>query len=165
LVELEELISDVLEDDSLSDKAKDCRAEHLFQEWIETEGDFEKKAIMVAAWIKHQEALAESRMTEYRRIKKLAEQSQNQAEKLREYLLSQMEKANKTKIEGAIAKVSVRSKPARVVLNCELEDLPAQYQTIEITPKLQEIKKALKMNPNIEWAFFSGIHEKCLSIR
>jgi hypothetical protein len=165
ITNLEHLISDILDSEDLSDLEKEIRTNHLFQEWISKGEDFEDKAIKVASWIKHQETLAEARRIEYRRIRALADQAQNQAEKLRDYLTKEMLRIGKTKIEGTTAKISIRQKPSRVCLNCEIEALPSAFKKIEITPQLAEIKKAIKADPTIDWAFLSNNNEFSLTIR
>ncbi len=76
-----------------------------------------------------------------------------------------MTRANKTKIEGTTAKLSLRRKPPHVCLNCEPEQLPDEFKKVEITPRLAEIKKAIKDKPDIDWAYLSDSDDYSLTIQ
>ncbi|MEA5511979.1 siphovirus Gp157 family protein [Crocosphaera sp. UHCC 0190] len=162
---LENRISEIQECDELTEGERGQQIEAAFTKWLEASGKFEDKAIAVAGYIRYLESLSEARKQEYRRLRDLATQAQNQADKLRGYLIDHMTKANKTKIEGTTAKLSLRRKPPRVCLNCEVEALPDQFKKVEVTPRLTEIKKAIKDNPDIDWAFLSDSDEYSLTIR
>jgi hypothetical protein len=165
VTELESLLIEILEAEDLSQEEKDERASVALQDWIAAGESFDEKALRVAEYIKHQEALAEARKAEYRRIRALAEQAQSSANSLRRYLSNEMIRTNHTKIEGVKAKLSVRRNMPKVLLNCEPEDLPPECVKVTYEPRLTEIRKALKENPDIEWAFFSNTVEYGLTIR
>ena len=152
---LENLISELLEDDSIDDEKKEGLMTIAFSNWLQKEGDFEQKALQVAQYIKHQEALTEARKAEYRRLRALAEQAEKQAERLREYLVREMAKVNKTRIEGATGKLSLRKKPKKVLLNCEPQEIPSEFVKVEFSPKLNAIKDYLEKHPDCDWAYFS----------
>ncbi len=59
--ELERAIAAILEDDSLRDEQKETKLEQAFDQWLQTGESFKVKAEQVAAYIRHQEALAEAR--------------------------------------------------------------------------------------------------------
>ncbi len=155
MTSLENIISDLLEDDSIEDEKKEALMSVAFCNWLAKSGDFEQKALQVAQYIKHQEALAEARKTEYRRLRALAEQAEKQAERLRNYLVREMQKTNKSRIEGATGKLSLRKKPKKVLLNCEPQEIPSEFVKIEFSPKLNAIKDYLEKHPDCDWAYFS----------
>lgn len=155
ITKLETIISDLLEDDSIEEDKKESLMAIAFSNWLAKTGDFEQKALMVAQYIKHQEALAEARKTEYRRLRALAEQAEKQAERLRGYLVREMQKTNKTRIEGATGKLSLRKKPKKVILNCEPQEIPSEFVKVEFSPKLNVIKDYLDKHPDCDWAYFS----------
>jgi hypothetical protein len=155
MITLETIISDLLEDDSIEEDKKESLMAIAFSNWLAKTGDFEQKALMVAQYIKHQEALAEARKTEYRRLRALAEQAEKQVERLRGYLVREMQKTNKTRIEGATGKLSLRKKPKKVLLNCEPQEIPSEFVKVEFSPKLNAIKDYLDKHPDCDWAYFS----------
>ena len=165
IIELEDLIADIQDSEDLSEPEKESRIEYTFQHWLESGEKFEDKALKVAAWIKHKEAVAEARKTEAQRIGNLGKQDQNEAERMRGYLVFEMTKLGKTKVEGTTAKLSIRKKQPRICLNCEPEQLPDEFKKVEVTPRLNEIKKAMKDDPSIDWAFWSDTTEYSLTIR
>jgi hypothetical protein len=88
--QLEREIAAILEDDSLTDEQKETKLEQAFSQWLASGESFKVKAEQVAGFIRHQEALAETRKAEARRIRNLAEQAENSATRLRHYLTNQM---------------------------------------------------------------------------
>ncbi len=165
VLSLESSIADIAEDDSLSDSEKEILLGELLEKWLGTGKEFDSKACNVAAYIKHLEALTEARKNEYRRLRELAESSEKQAEKLRSYLALNMQKLDKKKINGLSANLSLRKKPARVVLSVEPEQLPEQFKKVEVTAKLSAIKDYLKSNPNCEFAQMSETTEYSVTIK
>jgi hypothetical protein len=142
--QLEDAIAEILDQDELSDEEREQQLELIFSQWLLADNNFDKKAISVAHFIKHLEALAEARKTEYRRLRNLAEQSDKQAERLRYYLASNLVKLNKKRIQGVAATVSLRKNPVKVILNCEPEQLPPEFQRVTVEPRLTAIKDYLK---------------------
>ena len=86
--QLENAISAIADDETLSDGDKETKLQQVFAQWLETGDSFKVKAEQVARYIRHQEALAEARKTEARRIKELASQAENQAARLRKYSIT-----------------------------------------------------------------------------
>jgi hypothetical protein len=84
---LENAIACHLEDETLSDEQREIKLEETFNQWLSTGESFKTKAEQVARYIKHQEALAEARKTEAKRIQTLAKQAENGAARLRKYLI------------------------------------------------------------------------------
>lgn len=165
VAELEHLVFDILDADNLSDEGREIRANAVLEKWLNAGSDFDEKAVKVAEYIKHQEALAEARRNEYRRLRTLAEQAQNEADALRRYLTYEMIRSGRTKIEGLHAKLSVRRKQPQVLLNCEPEQLPPDYVKVTYEPRLGDIRKAIKRDPSLTWAFLSEHVECSLIIR
>lgn len=162
---LENQIADVQDREDLSESEQDELMGEILEAWLSTGKEFDAKACNVAAYIKHLEALTEARKNEYRCLRELAEQSDKQAERLRYYLVSNMQKLNKKKISGVNANLSLRKKPAKIVLNCPPEDLPAAFMKVEISPRLSELKKYVQANPDCSFAQLSTTEEYSVTIK
>jgi hypothetical protein len=166
ILELEEAICLVQEEETLSDAEREARIQALFEKFLQVEENFEEKALAIANYIRHQEALAEARRQEYRRLRALAEQAEKSVERLREYLSSEMLRTGKIKVEGVTGRVSLRRKPPRVILNCEPSDLPSRFVRTIHEPKLAEIKAWLKnSNLKVDWACLSDSEDFSLMIK
>jgi hypothetical protein len=165
--DLETAITTIADDENLSDEERETKLEQAFTQWLEAGDSFREKAEQVAAYIRHQEALAEARKQEAKRLRTLAEQAENQANRLRRYLLNQMLLTGNTRIDGVSAKVGLRKKPPRVMISCDYSELPTDYVNIEYTPKLAKIKEMLKSEAasGVNWAFMSESHEYSVTIR
>jgi DNA-binding SARP family transcriptional activator len=162
---LEQLLCDIEEREDLTESEREGYYEIVLNDWLSTGKEFDDKACNVAAYIKHLEALAEARKNEYRRLRDLAEQSDKQAQRLRNYLIQNMQKLDKKKVNGINASLSLRKKPAKVTLNCPPEDLPAKFMKVEITPRLSEIKKHIQSNPDCAFAQLSDTEEYSVIIK
>lgn len=165
--ELETAIAAIQEDETLTDEEREAKLEQVFTEWLKAGDSFREKAEQVAAYIRHQEALSEARKAEAKRIRTLAEQAENQADRLRRYLTNQMLLTGQTRIDGVKVKIGLRQKPPRVMLNVPPEELPPEYVQVEYTPKLSKIKELLKVDAQrvIGWAYLSQSHEFSVTIR
>lgn len=146
LEQLDGLIEEILEDESLSDDEREAELEALFKKWIESDASFEEKADRVVGYIKMVERLTQARKDEAARLRSLAAQSERQAERLRGYLCQHLQKRGKTKLKGTNGNVSLRRKPAKVELTVEIDDLPDQFKKVEVSPRLADIKTYLKSN-------------------
>lgn len=164
-IQLEEQIAAILADETLDEAAKETKTQELFSQWLAKGEEFETKALRVAAWIRHQEALAEARKVEYRRLRELAQQAESQAQRLRDYLTQEMQRIGKQQIEGVTGKISLRKKQQQICLKVEPEKLPNQFVKISYEPRLSEIRKALKDNPDLAWASLSETEDYSLTIR
>lgn len=165
--QLENAIALVLEDESLSEEDKETEVQQAFHQWLASGESFKVKAERVAAYIRHQEALAEARKAEAKRIRTLAEQAENQATRLRNYLTNQMLRSDIKRIDGVTVKIGLRKKQPRVMLNVDPSELPPEYVQVEYTPKLSKIKELLKLDAqgSIGWATLSENHEYSVTIR
>ena len=167
LEDLEAAITAIADDDTLTDEERETQLEQAFTDWLKAGDSFRDKAEQVAAYIRHQEALAEARKQEAKRIRTLAEQAENQANRLRRYLLNQMLLTGNTRIDGTTVKIGLRKKQPRIMINCDPSELPPEYVKVEYTPKLAKIKDLLKSGDanGVNWAFMSESHEYSLTIR
>ncbi len=165
IVQLENLIEQIQDCEDLTESEKEIRLNQLFSEWLNHDAKFDEKAEKVAHYIKYLEAITEARKNEIKRLKALAESSEKQANKLREYLIREMLRVNKTKIEGVSCKLSMRKKQPRVCLNVEPEELPDEFKRVRVEANLTEIRKALKGKKQVDWAFLSKQQEYSLMIK
>ncbi len=163
--QLETAISDLQEDETLSDEEREIKLESSFNQWLETGESFKVKAEEVAQFIRHQEALAEARKNEAKRIQTLAKQAENSATRLRKYLVAQMIRSDVKKIEGVTVKIGLRKKQPSVLINVPAEELPAEYVKVTYKPDLTAIKKLLKSDAEIDWASLSESQEYSVTIR
>ncbi len=165
--QLENELTDISEDETLNDEQRETKLQETFDRWLDTEESFKVKAEQVAAYISHQEALADARKIESIRIRNLATQAQNQANRMREYLTNQMILSGIDTIEGLSVNISLRKKSPKVVLNIPVEELPEEFMNIQCTPRIADIKKMLKLDKDnvINWAKLSENHEYSLVIR
>ena len=165
--QLENAIALIADDESLTEEERETKLQKTFAQWLSTGESFKQKAEQVARYIRHQEALAEARKTEARRIRELANQAENQAGRLRKYLTSQMMMSGVDRIDGTTVKIGLRQKPPRVLLNIPTEKLPAEYVRTTHKPDLTKIRAALKTDTEgeIDWASLSESHEYSVTIR
>ncbi len=165
--ELEAAISAIALDETLNDEDKETKLQETFNQWLSTGKSFKAKAEQVARYIRHQEALAEARKTEAKRIKELAIQAENGAARLRKYLIDQMIRSNVAKIDGISTKIGLRKKQPAVLLNVSAEKLPAEYVQVSYKPDLTKIRKLLKVDGQgaIGWASLAESHEYSVTIR
>lgn len=162
--DLENQLSKILENTELSNQEKDEKSQALFEEWLNSEQNFKDKAVKVASYIQHQEAVTKARKEEAQRIQNLAKQSENKANSLKKYLLNQMEKSGINKIEGKTNKISLRQKPAQLVIKVDYDQIPQQFVHIEYKPDKAEIKRYLK-NHEVSWASLEKTNEHSLIIK
>ena len=163
--DLENQLSAILEDESLSEQEKDEKSQAVFEKWLNSEQNFKEKATKVANYIKHQEAVTKARKEEAQRIQTLAKQSENQANSLKKYLLNQMEKSGIHKIEGKTNKISLRQKPAQLVIKVDYEEIPQEFVQVEYKRDKNGIKRYLKEHPEVDWASLEKPNEHSLTIK
>ncbi len=163
--QLENAIALIQEDDSLTEEELENQLQQTFNQWLEAGDSFKSKAEQVAQFIRHQEALAEARKTEAKRIQALAKQAENGATRLRKYLVAQMLRSDVKKIDGVTVKIGLRKKQPQILINVPPEELPAEYVNLTYKANLTEIRKLLKSDAEIGWASFSESHEYSVTIR
>ncbi len=163
--DLENLIADIQEDEDLSDLEKERRLGHSLQEWLKLDGNFEQKAENVARYCKYLQAITKARQEEYRRLRALAESSEAMEKRLKAYLVANLQEVGKQKIKGEYCQISLRKKPAKIVLDIPAENLPSQFLKVEVSPRLQELKKFIKDNPQSHLGHLSEHQEYSLLIK
>ncbi len=163
--QLETAISDLQENENLTEEERETKLEETFNQWLEAGDSFKSKAEQVAQFIRHQEALAEARKTEAKRIQALAKQAENGAARLRKYLIAQMIRSDVKKIDGVTVKIGLRKKQPQILINVPPEELPTEYVNVTYKANLTEIRKLLKSDSDISWASFSESHEYSVTIR
>ena len=165
--QLENSINAIADDENLTDEDREIKLQETFNQWLSTGESFKNKAEQVARFIRHQEALAEARKAEAKRIRELASQAENGAARLRKYLLAQMIRSDIKKIDGVICKIGLRKKQPAVLLNVPAEKLPAEYVQISYKPDLTKIRKRLKVDAQeaIGWASLAENQDYSVTIR
>lgn len=164
LVELKSLIDDILESD-LTEDEKQARLNYIFNEYLTLDSEFEQKAEAVGDYILELEAKAKARKERAKLLEEQAKQAENQAKGLRQYLTAHLRKHGKTKIDGTLVKLLLKRKPPNVCLNCDVDQLPEQFQRVKIEANLTAIKDYLKVNPSCKFAFLSNGDEYSLTIK
>jgi len=162
---LESAIALIEEDSSISETEKEELIKDIYAQWLETEGEFETKALNTASYIRHIEAITNARKEEIKRLQSLAKQSENQANRLKKYLAEHMKRTGKTKIEGTTGKLSLRKKPKQLVINCDVEDLPEEYCKVTIEPDKTKIKAFIKEYGDLTFAHMKDFNEYSLIIK
>lgn len=165
--QLENAISAIADDENLTEDERETKLQETFAQWLATGESFKSKAEQTARYIRHQEALAEARKAEARRIQTLAKQAENGAARLRKYLIDQMIRSDIKKIDGVAVKIGLRKKQPAVLLNVPAEELPAEYVQVTHKPDLTKIRKLLKVDAQgaIGWASLSESHQYSVTIR
>jgi hypothetical protein len=162
--ELERAIALIQEDETITEEDREIKLEETFNRWLETGESFKVKAEQLASYIRHQEALAMARKEEAKRIQALAKQAENEANRLRKYLMAQMIRSNVKRIDGVRSKISLRKKQPQVLLNVPPEELPLEYVKVTHKPDLTKIRALLKKDA-IDWASLSEREEYSITIR
>ncbi|PSB07721.1 hypothetical protein C7B62_19080 [Pleurocapsa sp. CCALA 161] len=165
--QLENAIALIADDKTLTEEDREIKLQETFNQWLSKGESFKVKAEQVARYIRHQEAIAEARKIEARRIRELASQAENGAARLRKYLIDQMIRSNVQKIDGVSTKIGLRKKQQEVLLNVSPEKLPAEYVKVTYQPDLTKIRKLLKADAQgaIAWASLSESHQYSVTIR
>jgi hypothetical protein len=109
------------------------------------QGNFEHKAINVGAYIRSLEAEASAIEEARKSMEQRQKALERHAERLREYLKTQMERVSLPKIKNCYLTLRVQANPPSVEVINE-EAIPAKYKRADITIKLlrSEIARALK---------------------
>ena len=165
--QLEDAIALIADDETLTEEDRETKLQETFNQWLSKGESFKVKAEQVARYIRHQEALAEARKIEARRIRDLASQAENQSTRLRQYLTNQMMLSGVDRIDGVSTKIGLRKKQPEVLLNVSPEKLPAEYVRLTYKPDLTKIRKLLKADAQgaIGWASLGEPHQYSVTIR
>ncbi|MGB5635023.1 MAG: siphovirus Gp157 family protein, partial [Waterburya sp.] len=165
--QLENAIAFIIDDENLTEEERETKLQSTFNQWLATGESFKVKAEQVARYIRHQEAIAEARKVEARRIQTLAKQAENGAARLRKYLINEMIRSDVKKIDGVAVKIGLRKKQPTVLLNVPPEKLPAEYVQVSYKPDLTKIRNLLKCDASgaIGWANLSDNQDYSVTIR
>jgi len=162
---LESAVAQIEDDPNISDKEKEELLKDVYSQWLETDGNFEEKALNTASYIRHLEAVTNARKEEIKRLQALAKQSENQVNRLKGYLAEHMTRVGKKKIEGVSGKLSLRKKPAQLVISCDTEDLPEEYCKVTVEPDKTKIKQFIKEHGDLTFAKMIDPNEYSLIIK
>ena len=162
---LQEAIATIQDDPNIPDEDKESLTQDAFKQYLETEQNFEDKALKVADYIRHLEAMTTARKEEARRLQALAKQSENKANRLRGYLVTQMLVTGKKKIEGVTGKLSVRKKQPVLRVLVDNDQLPQDFQRISIEANKTAIKAYLKEHDECNFACLEDTGEYSLNIK
>lgn len=117
------------------------------------EGEFNEKALAVAAYIKNLEAEAVAIKDAYKRMKERHDSKMSKVESLERYLIGNMQKIGVKKVESSELLVQVKANPEKVIIDNDKE-IPIQYvvERVEISFDKNGIKKALQEGVEINGA-------------
>lgn len=138
--------------EALLDQKDELPAEVIANTIEALAGDVEKKSINVAAYYKNlQKEVA--MMKEYEKeMRERRRRLENHAERLREYLKSNMQRCGIQKIKGTEFTISIRKSPDSVVID-DAYSLPQDYiDHIDIHPDKNKIKQAIQAGEKIPGA-------------
>ncbi|MFQ5787386.1 MAG: siphovirus Gp157 family protein [Thermodesulfobacteriota bacterium] len=129
------------------------------------EGEFKDKAINIAAFIKNLEVdsqaihEAEKSMAYRRRV------IENKIDKLRDYLLYEMEQTGITKItDSPYFVISLKNNPPKVVIENE-EQVPSEFVSIETIKKIDKKAILAQFKPGDQIPGLQIVRNKRLDIR
>lgn len=107
------------------------------------EDDFTEKVRRVALVILNLTASAKAANTEAERLTKMARGYQRQAESLKRYLLIQLERAGKARVETPTVKVRIQ-KNTRPSIRCVTAEIPEQFRRVTVDLDTAAAYEALK---------------------
>jgi uncharacterized protein Yka (UPF0111/DUF47 family) len=138
---------------ALTDPEQDIDAQTISDTMEGLDGTFEDKAINVAKYIADLEHQADGIREAAKRQKARYESLENKADRLRRYLLDNLQATGKTNINAPDIAVSVAKTPARVVVDDE-QMIPTDYFRKKVTEELNKtkLKEALSAGQSIPGA-------------
>jgi hypothetical protein len=120
----------------------------LLDELEKVTGDFKDKALSIAEWIINLRANAGAISDQAKALSARAKAIDNKADRIEAYLEKNIPPGQK--LENARCRIGWR-KSEKVVCNIPALELPCEYiRVADPTPKLDELKKALKAGNQIE---------------
>lgn len=131
------------------------------------EAAIEDKAESIVKVIRSLEAQAEAIRAEEKRLADRRKHFENEARRLKDYLKANMEKAKKEKIKTPLFTVSVRTGPAKAIIEDEERFMYAWPAFVEHKPSINK-RALLEFAQNMglsEGEAFKIVKEKSLSIR
>ncbi len=164
---LEDQMHSIDIDEELSEEEKETKRELIFQQWLIAEGDWETKIESCGYAVKCLEKENQAIASMIDDLKARKKNKEGQIKRLKRYMLNAMQNRNKTKIKGSYSTIYTQTyKP--VILNCEPEELPQEYQRVKVEPNMTELKKALKRAEQTKEGFthaYFGLPQTSLIIR
>ena len=104
--------------------------------------EFDEKVISIAKFIKNLESTAEAIKQAETEMSKRRKSLENKVMKMKDYVLTNMQTVEKTKVQSPFFDVSIRKNPASVLVE-DIDLIPAKYFVMpEVEPQLD--KKAIK---------------------
>lgn len=107
------------------------------------EGDFTEKVRRVALVILNLTASAKAAQSEAERLARMGRGYQRQAESLKRYLLVQLERAGKARVETPTVKVRIQ-KNTRPSIRCASAEIPKRFQRVTVDLDTAAAYEALK---------------------
>ena len=155
ILSLEMAISSIVEDEVTTDEFKDRESQKVFQKWLEGNEKFDLKADNLCSYVQHQKRIIEARKEEIKRLQELNKIDQNKTDRLKDYLLNEMKRVGKLKIEGVRHKISVTKGRKRIEITVsDLEfDVPAQFLKREVSVDKRKVVEAMKEEGVTEFDF------------
>ena len=149
-VHLYELTTDY---QKLLDMMEDPEAdEEIIRDTLEAiEGDIEVKADGYAAMLTQLEAEAEMLMVESTRLARRARTLQNRADRLKQYLLRQLDMIGMKKLYTRLHTFTIRQSNPSVVITSE-DDIPEKYFKMTRSINKSDIKKAIDAGEEVPGA-------------
>lgn len=121
-------------------------------DWLQ--GTLEEKVEGVCAVYRNTEAEADAIKAEIDRLSKRKKALENKAQRLKDYLLYNLEALGQSKVKSGIWEVSVKTNPP----SCKVDEakLPDNYCRLQRTPDLIKVKDALKSGQVIPGAWLES---------
>lgn len=137
--------------------------ENMLQAWFDTlegiEGEFEQKAEALALYIKNLNAKAEAIKSEKQKLEQRQKSAENKAERLKKYLLDNLQKMNRKKVETAKVAITTRNNAESAYISDETQLIEWALQNNNSLlnyqkPKLSKtaVKNAIKNGQDIPYA-------------
>lgn len=152
LNELEQIIDQVVDDDSLSPEAREEKLQQLFNQWLEADDNWQERIEACGYRTKCLEKEAEAIKSMIDDLKDRLTIKQNEISRLKHYMQNAMQLREQTKIKGKYSTIFIKTNPPSVLLKTEPEDLPPQFQKIKVEADKTKLKQALKADKNFPYA-------------
>lgn len=109
--------------------------------------DKDNKILQLASWYKNTKSDTEALERELKTMTARKKASKNKQERIKNYIQNNL--SGGKKLSDYRCKVSWRRSSSVLVL-CDVKKLPSKYQKIEITAKVEDMKRAIKAGAEIE---------------
>jgi len=166
VAELEKQLEDVALDDSLSEAERDERQAELFEQWLAADADWERRLEAAAYAANCAEREADSIKQMRNDLKQRQASKENQAQRLKRYMLQALQKRGQQRVRGTFATV-FQQRRSQIRPNCTAEELPEQFQRVTVEPRQSELSQAYKQaqqqGQDFPWAYETT--ETALTIR